>query len=164
MTNKGVRVGKKPRKKEDLDKLKDKRLWNAYGISLNDYNYLLDKNGGLCWICGKPPVTRGLSVEHDHSYTKVKIQTHRPLKKGYTWRAEADYNGQHFCYDSLKRADAVRFVRDDLKRASVRGVACWFCNKGLHFYGDRPDLLRAAADYLENFKKKKSPLTGRENV
>ena len=104
-------------------------------------------------ICGKPPVTRGLSVEHDHSYSKVKIHTHKPLKRGETWKAEADYNGQHLEYRTLKRADAVRLIRAALKKASVRGVACWFCNKGLHFYGDRPELLRAAADYLETFQK-----------
>ena len=153
-------MGKKPRKKEDLDKLKDQRLQNAYGITLDDYQTLLKVNNGHCWICGKPPVTRGLAVEHDHSYTKVKIRTYKPLNRGDTWKAEADYNGQHFEYHTRKRADAVRFVRADLKKASVRGVACWFCNKGLHFYGDRPDLLRAAANYLEEFKKN-SPLTGR---
>jgi hypothetical protein len=99
-------------------------------------------------------------VEHDHSYSKVKILTYKPLTRGDCWKAEADYNGQHFEYHTWKRADAVRFVRADLKKASVRGVACWFCNKGLHFYHDNPDLLRAAAEYLENFKKG-SPLTGR---
>lgn len=153
-------MGKKPRKKEDLNKIKDQRLRNAYGISLQDYSDLLKRNDGLCWICGKPPVTRGLSVEHDHSYTKVKVTTHKPIARGDTWMAEAEYNGQYFCYHALKRAEAVRFVRNDLKRASIRGVACWFCNRGLHFYGDRPELLRAAADYLEQFQKG-SPLTGR---
>lgn len=154
-------MGKKPRKKEDLNKLKDRRLQNAYGITLEDYQTLLKVNNGLCWICNKPPVTRGLSVEHDHSYSKVKILTQKPLEKRGCWKAEADYNGQHFEYQALKRAEAVRLVRADLKRASVRGVACWFCNKGLHLYNDRSDLLRKAAEYLEKFKQG-SPLTGRE--
>jgi hypothetical protein len=36
---------------------------------------------------------------------------------------------------------------------NVRGFLCSRCNKALGFMRDRPDLLRAAADYLETTRE-----------
>lgn len=35
----------------------------------------------------------------------------------------------------------------------IRGVICQACNKGLGMFYDRPDLLRNAAEYLEEFDR-----------
>jgi hypothetical protein len=48
-----------------------------------------------------------------------------------------------------------------LLRASVRGLLSYNMNAGLQKFSDNPELLRAAAEYLEKFKQG-SPLTGRE--
>jgi uncharacterized C2H2 Zn-finger protein len=41
-------------------------LSSKYGMSSDDYDTLLHSQGGGCAICGKPPSTRRLAVDHDH--------------------------------------------------------------------------------------------------
>jgi hypothetical protein len=49
---------------------RDADLRRLYGITLADYRRLLTHQAGVCAVCGRPPVTRALHVDHDHR-TKV---------------------------------------------------------------------------------------------
>lgn len=55
------------------DKRRDARLRKEYGISLEEYNRVLVKQGGVCAIC-KTSCSRGtnLVVDHDHTSGKVR--------------------------------------------------------------------------------------------
>lgn len=55
-----------------LEKHKDQQLKRAFGISLVDYNKMLEKQHGKCKICLKPEINRQLSVDHDHKTGKVR--------------------------------------------------------------------------------------------
>lgn len=51
--------------------------WNAwlkkiYGIDKNDYQFLLDKQSGVCAICLQPDSTKRLSVDHCHSSRMIR--------------------------------------------------------------------------------------------
>lgn len=50
-----------------------RRLLKQYGITLADYDRLLQAQGGVCAICEKPPAPgKSLAVDHDHAIvTKV---------------------------------------------------------------------------------------------
>lgn len=37
-----------------------------YGITLEQYDQMFNKQGGVCAICGRPPKIRRLAVDHDH--------------------------------------------------------------------------------------------------
>lgn len=50
----------------------DRQLRSKYGISLDDYNRMLEEQGGGCAICGKTPSNRRLHVDHDHKTGKVR--------------------------------------------------------------------------------------------
>lgn len=55
----------------------DNRLRHDYGITLEEYNRLIDKQNGLCAICGNPPkggspTNQRLHVDHDHTTGKVR--------------------------------------------------------------------------------------------
>ena len=41
-----------------------------YGITLAQYDRMLLLQGGVCAICGRPPKTKRLAVDHDHGPSK----------------------------------------------------------------------------------------------
>lgn len=43
-----------------------------YGISLSDYNELLESQGGVCAVCGDLPDKRRLAVDHNHDTGKIR--------------------------------------------------------------------------------------------
>jgi len=42
--------------------------WRRQGIeiTISQYEALLQKQGGVCAVCGKPPLKKKLAVDHDH--------------------------------------------------------------------------------------------------
>ena len=48
-------------------------LFSKYGITLEQYNLILKSQGGVCALCGKPPVpenkcgSTSMHVDHDHA-------------------------------------------------------------------------------------------------
>ena len=139
---------KKPKTKAQLDRATDQRLQKTYNRDLKWYDSQLKEQGGGCAVCGKPPGTRRLHVDHDHSWKKVKIETVKSPDTG-KWIATAKYLGKDYTSCGLKKSLAARDVKRQLLRDSVRGLLCYAHNAGLQKFSDRPDLLRAAADYLE---------------
>lgn len=43
-----------------------------YGITEDEYNKMLAKTDNKCYICGKPPKNRALSIDHNHKTGKVR--------------------------------------------------------------------------------------------
>jgi hypothetical protein len=86
------------------------RMWKLqknYGITIEQYDAMLEAQGGVCAICKRPPKggntsSKNLNVDHDH------------------------------------------------KTGERRGLLCNDCNPALGKFQDSPQLLRAAAAYLEN--------------
>jgi len=53
-------------------KAKDTYLRRTYNISLEEWEGLLEFQGGVCAICGNPPRLRALHTEHDHTTGLVR--------------------------------------------------------------------------------------------
>lgn len=136
----------KPKTQAQLDRATDQRLRKTYGISLAEYDTILFVAGGGCQICSKPPREKRLHVDHDHGWKKVKI-TSKKYPDG--WTTKAVYHGKEFCENGGTKSVALREIKTQLKRASVRGILCAWCNRGLRYYRDTPGLMRNAAEYLE---------------
>jgi hypothetical protein len=50
-------------------------LKKFYGLSLADYNKLLEAQGGVCAICGKPPHGKGIKdLDTDHNHTTGEVR------------------------------------------------------------------------------------------
>ena len=43
-----------------------KNLEQLYGITLDEYNVMLEEQGGVCYICKHEPGERRLAVDHNH--------------------------------------------------------------------------------------------------
>lgn len=135
------------------DKATNARLLKTYGITLEEYNQLLAAQDGSCKICRKPPGKVRLHVDHDHKLRYLKIESAKTYEG--TWRAGVVYGDaphQFAIAEGKTKSEAVRAVRFQLLKASVRGLLCWPCNSALRHYHDDPAKLRAAADYLEAYK------------
>lgn len=58
-------------KKNDIEGWKrlcrKRTLKSVYGLTLEEYDRILDNQGGVCAICHQPPGSVPLCVDHDHS-------------------------------------------------------------------------------------------------
>ena len=70
--NKRAREAKYHTKPEYKCKNRAWRLKNIYGLSLNDYDAIAEKQNNVCAICKKPNDDRFLVVDHNHNTNKVR--------------------------------------------------------------------------------------------
>lgn len=54
------------------DRVRADHLRIAYGITIDDYEAMLQSQQGVCAICGRPPQTRRLHVDHDHVTLRIR--------------------------------------------------------------------------------------------
>ncbi len=104
----------------NLDRVLDNRLRRDFGITLDDYNVMLEAQNGLCAICGEPPrITLGRESQ----------------------RREERRQG---------RQRAPQLVVDhDHETGKIRGLLCVPCNRGIGFLKDDTVTVRSALKYLE---------------
>lgn len=56
------------------DKNRRNRLKRHYGLSAEQHAGMVEAQGGLCWLCGKPPAGtwKVLNVDHDHATGRIR--------------------------------------------------------------------------------------------
>lgn len=47
-------------------------IYRRYKITLEEYNYIYKKQGGVCAICGKSPNGHSLHIDHNHKNGKIR--------------------------------------------------------------------------------------------
>jgi hypothetical protein len=135
------------------ERAKDLRLQREHGISLEDYKAMLKAQDNRCAVCGRSQETfkQSLSVDHDHTFDHIKVESFK--RADGDWCAQAMVRPGFVVIGSGKtKPDAIASVRRELKRHSIRGALCNFCNRGLKFYNDDPFRLFNAAEYLQQHK------------
>lgn len=107
--------------KREADPQAHARMWRngyirrTYGISIEQYDALLAKQGYACALCGREHAEerrRRLAVDHDHRCCP----------------------GERSC------------------GKCVRALLCIFCNTGIGFLQESPDLIVKAATYVRQFR------------
>jgi len=58
--------------KKNPEKFINSKLKSAYGITLEEYNQMLDEQNNCCKICGGINNGRTLHVDHNHDTSKVR--------------------------------------------------------------------------------------------
>lgn len=135
------------------DKERNKRLIKTYGITLEEYNQMLQEQGGGCQICKKIPEVgaKSLHVDHCHKHKYVKLVS---LKTDDLWTVSCNYRDRLVTANGKKINDVKKEVRQKLKKLSVRGLLCFCCNRGLRLWFDNYDNMYSAACYLKTFSGK----------
>lgn len=129
------------------DKKRDRYYLERFGITLARYDEMANRYEGCCWVCRNPPINNRLSVEHCHQWRYVKIKTWKLPSGG--WGAGAEYNGQYYPAQEDKKNKAIREVRKNLQRASVRGTVCFPCNSAIRAIRNNATFAQNMADYLK---------------
>lgn len=57
---------------EHAEKQRVRRLKHRYGMTMDDYNVMLENQKGVCKICGKAPRSQPLYVDHCHATNVVR--------------------------------------------------------------------------------------------
>ena len=52
--------------------VRKENIKRAHGITIDDYNKLFEKQGGVCAICFEKPIKRRHAVDHNHSTGKIR--------------------------------------------------------------------------------------------
>jgi 5-methylcytosine-specific restriction endonuclease McrA len=52
--------------------MRRRALIRKYGITESDYEAMLQRQRGLCAVCGEPPGQKRLHVDHDHATGRVR--------------------------------------------------------------------------------------------
>lgn len=70
----GAAAARRARYAADPEKETNARLMRNFGISLAEYDVMLEAQGGGCAVCGKTPEenSRRLCVDHDHATEEIR--------------------------------------------------------------------------------------------
>jgi hypothetical protein len=60
-----------PRKKTTYEQARGKRI-RSYGLTLPEFDALMEEQKGLCWICGENNGVMALCIDHDHVTNNVR--------------------------------------------------------------------------------------------
>ena len=65
--------GSKKEYQRNKDKYRDSYMRRVYGITLNEYNEMLEQQSGLCYVCnGLPKGGKSLAIDHCHATGSVR--------------------------------------------------------------------------------------------
>lgn len=143
---------KQYRRKSIYKSDRDRRLQQKYGRSEEEVDSILAAQQGVCAICGCPPKTRSLHLDHDHKIAKLKISSKKTGEGWMAWPTDPPYERLMFVEIAPTKGEARDKVRKKLLRLSSRGMCCYLCNRGLRMYKDSPEILRSASDYLYTYE------------
>jgi hypothetical protein len=64
----------------------NKKTLQKYGLTEEDFNEILDRQGGVCPICKKAPSTGRWVIDHEHikGYKKMPSQKRKQYVRGIT--------------------------------------------------------------------------------
>lgn len=69
-----IRQKQNEKNRYNTEERRNKKLQQRYGLTIEDYEKILKKQNGGCWICGKTSNQgpRKLNIDHNHTTGKVR--------------------------------------------------------------------------------------------
>jgi hypothetical protein len=149
-----MRIPKPP--KTEIER-RDAYLKGAYGIGIDGYNQRFEEQNRACGVCKEPPKEgKNLHVDHDHKWKYFKLETEKQPDKQWTSRLAEQQ--EEFCAKAYRngyvgigktKSQAIKAMRQELKRLSVRGLLCFKCNTSIRKLYDNAIIAENIAIYLK---------------
>lgn len=136
--------------RKHVDAERARRYKNDYGITVEEYEKMLEEQGGVCAVCERPPKTKRLSVDHEH-------QKNEKNKSPESKRVRVRGLLCHRCNRALgilgNSTQDLLFFTENLANYMVR----YYSKRMADTLGAEEALRRAenAVKYLEDFEKRK---------
>lgn len=110
---------------------RNRRLLTIYGITEREYDAILTFQGGVCYVCERPPVNIRLSIDHDHATGLVRGLLCWDCNRALQMLRDQERRAYRLhCYISLppavqalRVADAPKYAWEDGKRYGRPGRA-----------------------------------------
>lgn len=120
-----------------------------YGLKEEEYQDILESQGGVCAICGNPPKTRALNVDHEHQ-SKDKKRT--PESRKIRIRGLLCYRCNRalgiFGNEMMKLLFVSRRLNDYMERYYIKRIA--------DLYGEEANqITKNAVEYLSAYERKR---------
>ena len=139
---------------------RDKRLQSTYGITLEQYNKILEVQGGCCAACGRPSTDFTVSLNVDHEHFRVKVYRRDAgslFEPDCKWQAHTRVQTKFIIRIARSKEQAIAECKKSAMPYSVRGLLCpgrhgpagTCCNRNIGRI-DNPDWLRKVIVYLED--------------
>lgn len=133
------------------DSKRNKYLIQTYGITLEQYNKILDVQGGVCAICGrKPREGKNLAVDHRH----FKVHTENIGHKQWAAYVELSSMRQLAILGTFPtKSLAIKSSKKIAMPKSIRGILCHGKHRTCNYMLGRVDdvnWLRGALNYVTN--------------
>lgn len=61
------------------------RIKKVFGLSDEEYDSMLQRQGGVCAICQRPPARNHLAVDHDHDTGAIRGLLCPPCNRSVEW-------------------------------------------------------------------------------
>jgi hypothetical protein len=117
-------------------------------LNLSEFYKCLSKKDGLQTFCKKCQHIHSIKPERQIDSRKSKLKKFGLTDEDYV-KLFIKQNGR--CYLCREKVEGNFCIDHNHKTGKVRGLLCSWCNKGIGFLQDNPELLRRAADYLDGF-------------
>jgi len=138
-----------------IDVKKDSYYKKHYGISHQRAENMRDSVGNKCECCER---TMSTSLNVDHFHFKVYAERTNDMFRP-KWRAEVKprFKGTTVWYADTRKK-AIALAKKEALPLSIRGILCFWCNKGLEYFVSNPFFKISTLDklksYLERFEQK----------
>ena len=104
-------------------KQRDYDLMRNYGITVFEYEWMLEEQGGVCFICQQPPGKKRLSVDHKHQKNesrKAGLDKRGKVRGLLCWQCNAGLGKYHD--DPNRLARAATYLRTPPAEEILSGI------------------------------------------
>lgn len=129
--------------------IRKNHLKQNYGLTLEDYDRMLESQGGVCAICGDPP-RDDIALHVDHCHDTGSMGARAPSRPSLRRAGSPSAAGTPTPPQRRLLHASRTFGNGSATATRVRGLLCFKCNAGLGQFRHDLEHLQQATAYLSS--------------